>query len=825
MEDQKEKDRGIVTTSKAKGDGFEQEVADLFRCMPNAVVSTHVKVAGKDVDIYVILKHALGLETRLVVDAKDYARPIDRDRTAFEYGSYYPLIANKHADQFVLITRNGIVANAKEMFDGRTSLHMTMSDLQNKIVDPSQLVQDMIRVFSDNNLDKYYVKAKSLAVDLVFSQESYERIYNDYVTQCLTNGVQSRDQAQDGWLSRSSNRIRKLAASYDHPELMKILNYRRNTSELADLEEIILQWLNDKSYTVQIALLGTYGTGKSSFSKRIAYIAARKFLDGKSSRIPLLIELRNFGSHQSIEGLITNTLVNRHGYSNGSFSLFQRMNSLGKYFLILDGFDEMKQGLTKDALAYNFGELNKLCTGNSRVMLCGRPTMFESEDEKSALLSGGSAIDVEIPARYVPMEIAPLNREDILTMITNYIDANGSGEDQETTRQKIETIRQEMQDDSELIDLLSRPVHIPMFVTILPDYEGNIASLTRGFLYETFIQKIINREVMRLSPAYQHRYTTEQRFRFVGSLALEMAKRGEARSIRRSEIPEKIIAPFVRTGESIEIASRDLVAACFLEQKAPDILIFGHKSFLEFLTAYHILWSVRKNSGELEDLIYPTREIASFIVDLCDTTDLDRFIELNYELREFIIVTIMYVLGSIYIISGPKTTPLRIGVKLHYRNRRVVEYFCSPLFLTKLLDSDISDESRDRIAVILVLTSRISEKMPRSDEHVVIHQDTDSEDGLVHAPETWKLILESSISDDARKMLLGQIPIADVTLSVEEGKLVAKADRSIKRSRKYKQAVEDSLIFLMNRVHSNQKPLETIRKPSVLSRQSARSNS
>ena len=110
---------------------------------------------------------------------------------------------------------------------------------------------------------------------------------------------------------------------------------------------------------VSIALLGTYGTAKSSFAKRIASRAAEAYSTGESHRIPLLIELRNFGSHQSIEGLITHTLINKHGYRNGSFSLFQKMNSLGKYFLILDGFDEMKQGMTRDALLCNFNELNK----------------------------------------------------------------------------------------------------------------------------------------------------------------------------------------------------------------------------------------------------------------------------------------------------------------------------------------------------------------------------------------------------------------------------------------------------------------------------------
>jgi len=53
----------------------------------------------------------------------------------------------------------------------------------------------------------------------------------------------------------------------------------------------------------------------------------------------------------------------------------------------------MKQGMTRDALMYNFNEINKLCCHNSKILLCGRPTLFESEEEQAAVLSGGDALE------------------------------------------------------------------------------------------------------------------------------------------------------------------------------------------------------------------------------------------------------------------------------------------------------------------------------------------------------------------------------------------------------------------------------------------------
>src|SRR5690242_9313070 len=109
-------DSPVPSSTKDKGDLFEREVADVFRLMPSASVSTHKKIAGKDVDIYVVLRGPFGNEIKVAVDAKDYEKPLSRDRADKEYSSYYPLVTNEQVDQFILITRNGIVANAKEIF-------------------------------------------------------------------------------------------------------------------------------------------------------------------------------------------------------------------------------------------------------------------------------------------------------------------------------------------------------------------------------------------------------------------------------------------------------------------------------------------------------------------------------------------------------------------------------------------------------------------------------------------------------------------------------------------------------------------------------------
>ena len=121
-------------------------------------------------------------------------------------------------------------------------------------------------------------------------------------------------------------------------------------------------------------------------------------------------------------------------------------------------------------------------------------------------------------------------------------------EDRPALQLKLVQVEQSLKKDSELRDLLSRPVHIPMFMTVLPNYSDDLTKMRRGSLYKSFIEAIIRREVYRLPRPYQQRYSSDQRFKFAELLALEMARSGETKSIRVSEIPERIIEPFRSLG-------------------------------------------------------------------------------------------------------------------------------------------------------------------------------------------------------------------------------------------------------------------------------------
>lgn len=108
---------------------------------------------------------------------------------------------------------------------------------------------------------------------------------------------------------------------------------------------LVTEWLEDDLWR-QFTLLGDVGTGKSFFSRMVAYDLATKFLlNPLENPLPLLIDLRNTDREFSLEGLII-THFSKSGLAQVTFDIFQYALSNGRIVLILDGFDEMAARVT-----------------------------------------------------------------------------------------------------------------------------------------------------------------------------------------------------------------------------------------------------------------------------------------------------------------------------------------------------------------------------------------------------------------------------------------------------------------------------------------------
>ena len=112
----------------------------------------------------------------------------------------------------------------------------------------------------------------------------------------------------------------------------------------------------------KLALLGNFGTGKTTFCRKYAHDLALKYRenpDDPKNRIPIVIQLKDYESRLDIQELITNTFQFRYAVRL-DIKLCEQLQKLGRLLILLDGFDEMSTRVDPEIVQDNIRELNKL---------------------------------------------------------------------------------------------------------------------------------------------------------------------------------------------------------------------------------------------------------------------------------------------------------------------------------------------------------------------------------------------------------------------------------------------------------------------------------
>lgn len=143
------------------------------------------------------------------------------------------------------------------------------------------------------------------------------------------------------------------------PLVLGRLNYDSSTGE----DEVELEKLIDESIK-SCLIIDNAGMGKSTFSKFI--VASLLF---KSERIPLFFELRKIDTAHDL----VDNLARELDFPGNTFdrNLFYKLLQLGKFYVILDGFDEV----LLDHQATLSNQINELSLkgGNNIILLTSRP--------------------------------------------------------------------------------------------------------------------------------------------------------------------------------------------------------------------------------------------------------------------------------------------------------------------------------------------------------------------------------------------------------------------------------------------------------------------
>ena len=180
------------------------------------------------------------------------------------------------------------------------------------------------------------------------------------------------------------------------------------------IDTYIHQWLQENSNR-QLAIFGEYGSGKSTLCQKLARDLALSHLnDPSSSRIPILLNLREFVGKLDLEAYITSFLDRECNVVNPRIELFRAMNEAGIFLMIFDGFDEMAVKVDADTLESNLIEIEKLASSKrSRTLLTSRPEYFVSVHEENEALSPRINPFLNREAEYEPLKILPWNEDQV----------------------------------------------------------------------------------------------------------------------------------------------------------------------------------------------------------------------------------------------------------------------------------------------------------------------------------------------------------------------------------------------------------------------------
>ena len=537
----KSKPKAVARGRKAvqKGRKFEDDVAELYHLL-GAHVKQNIMICSKKVDALATFKlPGSSTQHRVIVECKDEKRPRGQNQRVMQFQGLLETTRKAgEADSAEIITRIPWSDQAKGFAHKSGIELLTYTEKISQLIDFSRYLKTTIDRFekvdrrrpSEPPLGAYYV-------DL-----SAEQVV------------------------------------------------KNKTKRIHVIDTYVQKWLGRQDTERQLAILGEYGTGKSSFCQKLAHDLAVSYLKATAStRIPIVLNLREFTKTLKIESLVLSFLDEECGVMNPRFKLFEAMNDAGAFVLVFDGFDEMAVRVDQDTLEMNLQEIEKLAAGTkAKVIITSRPEYFVTSKEQETSLSPGDRLLATRGTEYKPLHIVLWKEPQVNLFLKKRVPLIKKAKKSWTYyRDRIKQI-------ADLSDLSRRPVLLDMIVKTLPQLISSGKPINRPNLYETYLmgeirrQKILKKRALLL--------TDTARFSLLQHLSLDFFT-GEMEKISFGDAMthmEELVKP---PKAEIEAYTRDFLTCSFLMRKR-DEYFFSHKSIMEYLVAQGLKNEIEKDSPD-----------------------------------------------------------------------------------------------------------------------------------------------------------------------------------------------------------------------------------
>ncbi|MCX6581903.1 MAG: pentapeptide repeat-containing protein [Candidatus Aminicenantes bacterium] len=365
-------------------------------------------------------------------------------------------------------------------------------------------------------------------------------------------------------------------------------------------------------------LLGDFGTGKTSFTKRLAHDYALLYeKDRTGGRIPVLINLKDVHKTLSLENIIFEHFT-RTANMNVAPEAFLHLLKEGKILLIFDGFDEMATQSNASLTMKNFLELNRAFGGKGKILLTCRTHYFKDRVETEDTLKARKKGMTE-PATELYRAIQGKQGYTI-----GYLQEFGKEQTRAYLEKTLPETWQEAQGFIERVynlkDLASRPVLLDMIVKSLPAIKQKQGDIQVADLYSAYVQSWIDINDWR------HELTREGRELLVEEIAVRLWEQetdrvhySQMNDLLKDYLKEK--KPLISITD-VEFASSEVRTASFLTRDDAGNYGFAHRSFLEYFLARRIAGRLRNNDIKCLNIKRLSKEVILFLGRMAGLEDL-----------------------------------------------------------------------------------------------------------------------------------------------------------------------------------------------------------
>ncbi|MCK5739479.1 hypothetical protein KAH55_09870, partial [bacterium] len=195
-------------------------------------------------------------------------------------------------------------------------------------------------------------------------------LFNDSQAKLLRQSkieLTTLDEFVNGLLDIENHKI-SIVEQYENEAIcrnyIQLKCHRRETPQGAtELSNFFQDWIQNKTIN-QLALLGDFGTGKTEFCRRIEWQFLKAYEASNPSRIPVVIKLRD---HKGLKlRQMIDSVMNDMGLKKIDYQAFRTLNRLGRFVILIDGFDEMDTYASLIEMKKNFRILCELVEGESK---------------------------------------------------------------------------------------------------------------------------------------------------------------------------------------------------------------------------------------------------------------------------------------------------------------------------------------------------------------------------------------------------------------------------------------------------------------------------